>query len=192
MFENMQWENEPKVWKLTDNQLQVITDENTDFWRKTYYGFIRHDGHFYYKNLSGNFSIEVTLTGNYQQLYEQMGIMVKIDEARWIKSGIEFTDGALHLSAVVTNELSDWSVQEYSKQNKELTLKLIKIDSFVVIKYLNERNEWTMLRLTAIDDVDTYKVGIMACSPTSFGFNACFRNLKICENLSNDNFDIHQ
>ena len=41
-MENGVWLNEPKVWSLEDGVLEVETDEGTDFWRETHYGFT-HD-----------------------------------------------------------------------------------------------------------------------------------------------------
>jgi uncharacterized protein len=48
----MQWLNEPSNWKIqdtTDTTIEVTSTQNTDFWRKTHYGFIRNTGHFYTK-----------------------------------------------------------------------------------------------------------------------------------------------
>ena len=36
--------------------------------------------------------------------------MLRIDENFWIKAGIEYTDGLMHFSTVVTRDVSDWSV----------------------------------------------------------------------------------
>ena len=40
------WLNEPKQWTAKGNSLEVVTDNATDFWRETHYGFIRDNGHF--------------------------------------------------------------------------------------------------------------------------------------------------
>src|SRR5690606_39761998 len=50
-------------------------------------------------------------TANYQRLYDQAGVMLRVDDDNWLKCGVEFTDGALHFSVVVTrDDQSDWSV----------------------------------------------------------------------------------
>ncbi|URK86525.1 DUF1349 domain-containing protein [Rhizobium sp. RCAM05350] len=36
--------------------------------------------------------------------------MLRLDERNWIKCGIEYTDGLMHFSVVVTRGVSDWSV----------------------------------------------------------------------------------
>lgn len=46
----MHWLNEPKKWSLASGLLRVDVDPKTDFWRTTHNGFIRDDGHFYYRH----------------------------------------------------------------------------------------------------------------------------------------------
>ena len=36
--------------------------------------------------------------------------MLRLDARNWIKCGIEYTDGMMHFSVVVTRGVSDWSV----------------------------------------------------------------------------------
>ena len=106
----MTWLNEPRNWKQENDHLFVFADTHTDFWRKTHYGFVRDNGHFYYEGVSGNFQVETEFQGRYESLYDQAGLMVRVDETTWIKSGIEFVNGIHQLSAVATREYSDWSV----------------------------------------------------------------------------------
>ena len=46
MFGLSAWHNEPRQWSLNDGELTVHSDDKTDFWRDTYYGFTRDSGHF--------------------------------------------------------------------------------------------------------------------------------------------------
>ena len=82
----------------------------TDFWRETFYGFIRDSGHAYLRGVSGDFTASATVLGDYEALYDQAGLFLRLDEKHWIKAGIEYTDGLMHFSVVVTNGVSDWSV----------------------------------------------------------------------------------
>ena len=41
-----------------------------------------------------------------------MGLMLKIDKKIWIKTDVEFVNDKISVSAVVTNDKSDWSVIE--------------------------------------------------------------------------------
>ena len=63
------WLNPPAHWQRRGGDLIVTTDDRTDFWRKTEYGFIRDNGHFAHRMIVGNFSLEVTFAGKYRTLY---------------------------------------------------------------------------------------------------------------------------
>lgn len=88
----MQWLNEPTEWSYSGNRLIVKTAPKTDFWRTTHYGFIRDSGHFCFDTFSTDFVLEIGIRGNYTDLYDQAGIMLRIDKNHWIKTGIEFVD----------------------------------------------------------------------------------------------------
>jgi regulation of enolase protein 1 (concanavalin A-like superfamily) len=90
----------------------MTTDQKTDFWQKTHYGFERDSGHFLGVSVSEEFTARVRVQGEFRSLYDQAGLMLRIDETRWIKTGVEFTDGERFLSTVVTNGSSDWSVSQ--------------------------------------------------------------------------------
>ena len=106
----MQWNNEPPSWSSNDGRIEVAVAGGTDFWRKTHYGFIRDNGHFGYIHVEGDFVAEVQVTGAYHELYDQAGLMLRSDAEHWIKTGIEYVHGVQYVSAVVTNDFSDWSV----------------------------------------------------------------------------------
>ena len=106
----MQWFNEPPQWQHNGDEIHVSVAPGTDFWRKTHYGFIRDNGHLYVQRVAGDFVAEVKVAGAYRDLYDQAGLMVRIDDAHWVKTGIEFVHGVQYVSAVVTNDFSDWSV----------------------------------------------------------------------------------
>jgi hypothetical protein len=105
----MEWYNEPPFWQLQGDTLTITSEPKTDFWRKTHYGFIRDNGHFYHQQIQGDFTVEVKVTGQYAALYDQAGLMVRLDEANWLKCGIEFVDNVQQVSAVVTRDYSDHS-----------------------------------------------------------------------------------
>src|SRR5262245_65587217 len=99
------WLNEPASWSFENGTLSVFTDERTDFWRKTFYGFERDSGHAWLCPVSGDFTASAVVVGKYEHLYDQAGLMLRLDERNWIKTGIEFTDGLMHFSVVVTREV---------------------------------------------------------------------------------------
>ena len=84
----------------------------TDFWRKTFYGYINDNGHFLNLAVSGDFTFQARVTGNYSALYDQAGLMVRLDAKHWMKCGSEFFDGKRWASVVFTHDFSDWSTME--------------------------------------------------------------------------------
>lgn len=50
------------------------------------------------------------MVGYYKELYDQAGLVVRLDEKNWLKTGIEYVKGVQNVSAIVTREVSDWLV----------------------------------------------------------------------------------
>ena len=109
LIEQMKWMNGPASFKQNGEELVVRSKPKTDFWRKTYYGYITDNGHFLHLPVSGDFVFEVRINGQYGALYDQAGLMVRLDPENWIKCGTEFFDKRRHASVVFTRDFSDWS-----------------------------------------------------------------------------------
>ena len=84
----MEWLNEPPAWREEADALPVTTGGRTDFWRRPHYGFVRDDGHARLARAEGDFAAEVTLRGAYSELYDQAGLMLRLDAETWSKAGI--------------------------------------------------------------------------------------------------------
>ncbi|MGL5149837.1 MAG: DUF1349 domain-containing protein [Clostridium sp.] len=184
MFSDMKWLNEPKIWVLENNILTVETDKDTDFWMETFYGFKRDNGHFYYKEVAGDFVAETTFSGDYKSLYDQGGLMIMVDNKSWIKAGIEFTDDEIHLSTVVTRNFSDWSMLTMTNFKNPLRLRIAKNGDALRVQYMNEKGKWELIRLCYLNMAEGCKVGVYTCSPQRGGFKISFENFSILEPLS--------
>ncbi|CAF4532537.1 unnamed protein product, partial [Didymodactylos carnosus] len=187
---NFTWYNEPKKWSSNGATINVHTDGNTDFWRKTHYGFERDSGHFYYQSLPGDhsFTATVNIRGNYHTLYDQGGLMLRTDEKNWIKCGVEYVDDQQFASVVVTvNGWSDWSVVSI-KAPEVLKLRVRRVKEAVHIEFAEgEEGDFKMMRLAylpVIDNSQAMMVGIMCASPVedAEGFDISFEGLTIVEN----------
>lgn len=175
----MQWYNEPSDWKSLSNGLHLMTGAKTDFWRKTHYGFIRDNGHFYYQSVTGDFTVEVKITGHYRVLYDQAGVMVREDETTWLKCGIEFVEESQNVSAVVTRDFSDWSVIPLLQPPASLWLRVQRRAEAIEIQYSLDGRQYQMLRLAYLTRNETVQVGLMAASPQGDGCEITFEEFNL-------------
>jgi uncharacterized protein len=180
----MEWLNEPSTWALTGDDLEtgtleVVTGLETDFWSVTHYGFTRDNGHAYLDRAEGDFVAQVKFSGEYTELYDQAGLMIRLDEKHWIKAGVELEAGQLYLSAVVTREFSDWSVIPLETRPEAVYLRLERAGDAVRVDYALDGERFEMLRLAYFPPNAPVDVGPMACSPKRAGFKAQFTNFKL-------------
>jgi uncharacterized protein len=175
----MQWYNQPEKWKADEQSLSMFVTPKTDYWRITHYGFTVDDGPFYYTNLGGDFEVKVKITGEYKTRFDQMGLMLRIDEKEWIKAGIEYVEGYYNISAVVTRKKSDWSVIQLTGKPESIWIKALRRSNAVEISYSLDDNNYIMFRLASFPEKRPVMAGMMAASPEGDGFNALFEGFEI-------------
>ena len=180
MADAFRWLNAPAEWSGDAAGLRLSTDDRTDFWRETFYGFVRDNGHAYVTPVSGDFSASATVLGDYRELYDQAGLFVRVDERNWIKAGVEFTDRLMHFSIVVTREVSDWSVIALPGAGPQdaVGVRLTRHGDAVRVQYSVNGSAWQMARLCPFPDAPA-EIGMMACSPERAGFQARFRDFVV-------------
>ena len=175
----MLWYNEPAAWTADGDVITVTADHGTDFWRKTHYGFIRDNGHFCYQEVRGDFRCEVKVSGRYDALYDQAGLMVRVDAETWLKCGIEFVEGVQYVSAVVTRDFSDWSIVPLPGSPAALWLRLVRTGPAIEISYALDGSNYALLRLTYLTEAEQVQVGPMCAAPKGSGFPATFEQFSV-------------
>ncbi|WP_348822894.1 DUF1349 domain-containing protein [Flavobacterium aestuarii] len=175
----MQWFNEPEKWEIKNNSLIMNVTANSDYWRISHYGFTVDDAPFYYADYGGEFEAKVKLTGNYIARFDQMGLMIRIDEKNYIKTGVEFVDGKFNISTVVTHDKSDWSVTVLDKAPPFIWIKAVRrLDAVEVFFSFDDKN-YILTRNAPLQDNVPVMVGMMAASPDGNGFEARFENFTV-------------
>ena len=174
-----QWQHEPSQWKDTEDGLTETVPAGTDYWRTTHYGFVRDNGPFRYQKQSGNFEAKVRIVGQYHELYHQAGLMVRLDEKNWIKSGIEYVNGKQNISAVVTREFSDWSVLSRNDSPAFLWIRLQRFNDTVQVSYSLDEQKWSMVRLAYFPPDVPVEIGMVAAAPGKQSFEVAFDHFSV-------------
>ncbi|MGI8476686.1 MAG: DUF1349 domain-containing protein [Thermomicrobiales bacterium] len=177
--------NEPATWSEDGAVLTICTDLETDFWRRTHYGFVHDNGHVRCQTVSGDFVATVAFDADYSALYDQAGLMVRVDAEHWLKTGIEFVGGHCWISAVVTLDHSDWTAFRLAEASELVHLQVKRRASAYEILWSLDGEQFQMLRLGHLPDSGSAMVGPMACSPSRAGFEARFHDFR-CVRLDPD------
>jgi uncharacterized protein len=169
------WLNPPVSAQPDGNSLVVITRKDSDFWRNTAYGFVHDSGHALLVELAVGEAVEVTFLVDFDQQFDQAGLMLRLDERNWIKAGVELTDGVPHVGAVVTREDSDWSMWPVpSWTGDAVTVRASRAADSVTIRVRAGARKWQLLRLAPLQAPGPVGAGPFACSPTGDGLLATF------------------
>lgn len=175
----MTWFNEPPEWSQNNDKIVIKAGTKTDFWRKTHYGFIRDNGHFYFQTIQGNFTITAKFKGEYQDQFDQAGVMIRLDETNWVKAGIEYVDGIQQISTVVTRDYSDWSVVPSAKLIQSIWIRVKRQGSAFEVFYSLNNQDYIMVRTFYLTEVDKLEVGLMCAAPEGDGFTVTFESFII-------------
>jgi len=178
------WFNEPSTHRLGDG-LEIFTDEKTDFWQRTHYGFRRDDGHCLLTTVPGDFSVKTHVEFRPQARYDQCGLIVRVDEENWIKTSTEYEDEQVsRLGSVVTNlGYSDWATQDVPSAHREMWYRISRRGSDFLIESSFDGREWLQMRIAHLHRApEQLAVGVYACSPIGKAFRCRFSTLEISEN----------
>lgn len=190
MFTQCNWLNEPKDWKADDQKLRVVTDHGTDFWRETHYGFVRDSGHAYLAQTSGAFTTQLKIQAKYRELYDQAGIMIRLDNTHWVKAGVEFNDGRAALSAVLTNTSSDWSTGPFDGNPNGFWVRATVAKGVLKLQASADGSSWPLVRLCPFPVADKYLVGPMCCTPERSGLEVEFSEFTLTIPVNKDLHDL--
>ncbi len=185
------WLNEPKNWSVDSaGELALVTDKGSDFWRETHYGFTRDSGHFLGFPTGDAFTAQLRIRGQYEKLYDQAGIMVRVDERRWVKAGIELSDGRAMLSSVLTDGKSDWSTGPYEADPRDFWMRATVAKGVLRLQVSADGKSWPLVRLAPFPVAAGYQVGPMSCTPERSGLAIRFSDLQITAPLGKDLHDL--
>ena len=189
-FARCAWLNAPKTWELDGGRLRVVTGAKTDFWRETHYGFTRDSGHFFGCGAPAAFTAQLRVRARYEALYDQAGIMVRVDAERWIKAGIEMADGQALLSSVLTAGRSDWATGSYAGDPADFWVRATVGGGVVKVQLSPDGRRWPLMRLAPFPEAASYRVGPMCCTPERAGLEVEFSAFEVAPPLGKGLHDL--
>ena len=164
------WLNPPPAAEVTAAGLTVTTAGGSDFWRTTYYGFERDSGHALLTDLRVGEALEVDFVVDFEETYDQAGLLLRAAESRWVKAGVEMSDGAPQVGAVVTDGVSDWSCSPVPAwQGRTVTVRASLTPGAVVVRARAEGEPWILVRLAPFRTDVPVCAGAFCASPEREG-----------------------
>ena len=181
LLSRMVWLNEPAAAHYSEGVLTVRSKGKTDFWRKTFYGYVTDNGHFMYVPMLGEFTLQARIAGNYSALYDQAGLMVRLDDKHWMKCGSEFVEGKRWASVVFTHDFSDWSTMEDLSQNGAVYWRVLRKKDSLEVQLSKDGEVFTTIRQGYFPATVQVDVGVMCAAPEGSGFDSTCDQLEISQ-----------
>lgn len=168
------WTTPPAAVAEDGPDLLVTAVEGSDAWRHTSYGFVHDDAHALLAPLDG--AVEVTVDADFDQQFDQAGLMLRADAETWLKAGVEFSDGAPQLGAVVTLGRSDWSVSPVPDwAGRRVTVRASRAGDAVTIRARVDEEPFRLVRVASFPPGVPVSAGPYTCAPTRSGLVVRFR-----------------
>ncbi|MEV4493802.1 DUF1349 domain-containing protein [Micromonospora coxensis] len=170
------WLHEPvRAERTGEGDLLVEPGAETDLWRHTSYGFVHDDGPALLAPLPAGSAVEVSFRLDYAEQFDQAGVLVRVDERTWVKAGVEVSDGQPQVGAVVTREVSDWSVAPVPEwAGREVTVRASRDGDALTVRARVADEPWRLVRLAPLAPEAAALAGPYCCSPTRGGLTVRF------------------
>lgn len=190
--EELKWTREPLKYNINENEIEIITEPNTDLWQRTYYNFRNDSAPILQMTTDENyFSFVVKTEFESNHRFDQCGVVVYLDSENWLKASIEFENYEFqHLGSVVTNNgYSDWATTEIEASVKSMWYRLSRRKDDYRIECSIDGIKYKQMRICHMFNGNgSVNFGIYACSPENSSFKAKFTNMEVldCQWLDHD------
>jgi hypothetical protein len=179
LLSQMNWMNQPASAKINGTEITVRSRAKTDFWQKTFDGYVADSGHFFHLPASGNFTFTALINGKYATQYDQAGLMVRIDAENWMRCGTEFIDGKRYASVVFTRTYSDGSTLPDLSETEPIWWRVVRKNDSIETFCSLDGTKFMSVRMGYFPTQRTVEVGLMCAAPSGEGFDASFKALKL-------------
>jgi regulation of enolase protein 1 (concanavalin A-like superfamily) len=170
------WTVPPVAVSEEGPHLLVTAAQGSDAWRHTAYGFVHDDAHLLLATLTEPGAVEVTFDAAFGEQFDQAGLAVRADAETWLKAGVEVSDGALQVGAVVTLGRSDWSVAPVPEwAGRQVTVRASRAGDAVTVRARVDDEPFRLVRVAPFPAGVPVAAGPYCCAPTRAGLVVRFR-----------------
>lgn len=140
---------------------------DSDFWRLTAEGQIKHDGYAYLHELDGDFEMRGRFELDFNARFDHAGLIMIGGPERWLKVAFELEGGEILVGAVHTGSHSDWSCALSSLPG---SLRVVRRRGTIEVFTLESPDRWRMIRQLYLDG--PLRLGPFSAAPTGSGYEA--------------------
>ena len=191
-FTQAKWINPPQEFQISETHVSITTDPHSDFWQRSYYGFRNDNAHALQITSENNFTFTVKVDFDYQNMYDQAGVVIYLDSQNWFKASIEAENETIsRLGSVVTNMgYSDWATTDISPTNQMWYRLSRRGPDFLIessadgvafhqmrvfhLHLLGETTQEMGKANPPMPPAQSIRFGLYACSPLESSFTAKF------------------
>ncbi len=188
----MQWTRAPKMYSVTEDRVEMVTEPFTDLWQRTYYHF-RNDNAPVLQTETDEkyFSFVVKTEFDTKVRYDQSGIVVYLDSENWLKASLEYENEYIQrLGSVVTNNgYSDWASVDVDASIKAIWFRLSRRENDFCVEQSMDGKTFKQMRICHLFNAgERIRFGVYACSAENSSFKAVFTDMEIgeCKWLAHD------
>lgn len=177
------WYNEPENVRFVEEGMVVEAAAQTDFWQNNTHNVRKDNGHMFYSEMDGNFTLIVKWWTLEPVPYSQFGLMIRLDSMNWAKISFLSPDAANpQVGCIITNNgNSDWSIAYLEEYHDEMWYKLVRRGEDFLFYYSIDGQRYRQVRLFNLNQLAmrTVKIGAYACSPQNFSARAVLEDVNI-------------
>jgi regulation of enolase protein 1 (concanavalin A-like superfamily) len=160
------WLNEPKNHTVTNGELHIETEGNTDFFIDPENKKATASAPFLYKEIKGDFVATTLVQPDFKDQWNASALFMMIDETYWIKFAFENSDATgKSIVSVVTRLVSDDANGAILNNSDQVWLKMIRKGNLYAMHWSLDGIKYNMCRLAAMPATEKVRIGIEAQSP---------------------------
>ncbi len=119
--------------------------------------------------------VVATFALDYDQQFDQAGLMLRATRGEWIETGVKVSDGAAQVGAVVTHRYSNWSVAPVPHwSGRKITIRASRHGGAVTVRARVDDEPVQMVRLAHLDPALQVAARPYCCAPTRAGLTVSF------------------